>query len=153
MTYNTRQEVLRAAADWIDVCEKAGIEAMCKYDGYVYPIEQCSLGKRYSGYEFPLALLEGKEVWVGSELWCTNSNHWFKVKGLINGKTGLEYETPYAGRICTSVKSGCSWNQPKPKTVMIEMLVEDANHWAKIAEADEREFRFTQACKKALEKL
>lgn len=153
MTYKTRQEVLRAAADWMDVCEKAGVEARCKWTGLIKNVEFCAFDNPPEQYEFPLALLEGREVWVGSELWCCISNHKFTVKELCNNGNAFRYATVYDGRVCVA-KDSASWNPPNPATVMVEIPFDTAEWYAanKYAEAYQPYF-VSEACKKALESL
>jgi len=152
MKFTNRADLLIAAGESITMQEKAGIE----------PLMKCAISKRIETistrdfranpefYEFPLAVVEGKPVFVGDELYCLISNHKFKVKGLINGGLAFEYVTIYDGRVCVSIDSA-SWNQPKPKTVMVELLREDAEHYSRFAMIDQREERFQAACRKALE--
>lgn len=157
MTYETRQEVLRAAADWMDLCEKACVRAKFKFEGEIHDI---SLWKpAYDSdylwkYEFPLALLEGKEVWVGSELWNVPNNFKF-IANSTDFLCGRRRILDGKGK-CGWIED-CSWNPPKPKTVMVEMLVEDAEAVAYGCKCQITDFQRKQnasnACKKALENL
>ena len=63
--YKTRQEVLRAAADWMDVCDAAGVEARCMYEGKRHMVKNCEFIRSPGAYKFPLGLIDGKEVWEG----------------------------------------------------------------------------------------
>ena len=77
----------------------------------------------FEDYAFAIAI-------VGDKLYCLYSNHVFTVAGTANSMTGFGYEVPYQGRTCTSIKGGCSWNVPKPKTVKIaghELPLSDGN--------------------------
>lgn len=97
-------------------------------------------------WSFAIAEIEGKPVFMGDELWCGDTK--FKVAYAsaltVYGVIGL-LATNYA----TSI-SDCSWNPPKPKTVMVEMLVEDAQLlMGKFSSVK----NIYTSCKKALEEL
>lgn len=155
MTYKTRQEVLRAAANWIDVCEAACVDAKYKFLGEIGRCYDTPFKGNPEGYEFPLALLEGKEVWVGSEpygpdrrLFIVESTDGFNLYGHHVGANDT---------VCFDI-SLCSWTTPpKPVTVMVELAVDDAEKMSR--DANERLAgtyaydRVGLACKKALEKL
>ena len=132
--FETRPELLRAAADSIEMQEKAGVEPMCK-NRYKY-VMHCSFDDP-SWYEFPLAVVEGRQVWEGDEMW----------------KHGAKFNVCCSADIC-----GASWNPPKPKTVMVELTVEDAEKYAEYANLKNSGFnpsalRVAQAMKKALEEM
>ena len=44
------------------------------------------------------------------------------------------------------------WDTPKPKTVMVELLVEDAEYFTTTSILSNMTLRMSEACKKALEK-
>lgn len=86
-----------------------------------------------------LGILEGKPVWEGDTLW--------------NIITGKEYTATYR----LNNPTDWSWNPPKPKTVMVELTVENAEYFA-VNYADNsycqtRTIEIAKACRKALENL
>ena len=106
--------------------------------------------------EFALAIVEGKPVFKGDELWSLPNNFKFiadhtndigiwnkSLNGLSNGARFTE----------------CSWNPPKPRTVMVELLVEDAKEYARTNIEFEGSHSYgcligtVKACRKALEEL
>ena len=86
-------------------------------------------------YQLALAIVEGKPVFPGDEIWCLGAtNGWFKTtmtKALIS--------------------ENLSRNPPKPKTVTIELSREDAEQIAGIAYLpDTLWFRIAKSFKEAL---
>lgn len=81
-------------------------------------------------WNFAVAELEGKPVFIGDELYYQHT----KMKVFSEPREGWK---------------SLSWNPPKPKTVMIELLVEDAERWANHPTKDV----IAIACRKALENL
>lgn len=146
MTYKTRQEVLRAAADWMDVCAKAGLSFRCvlyRYKGEIDHVASSAFVGTPEFYEFPIALLEGKEVWIGDELWNVPNNFKFTVK--YNDSIGL-----WAGGVgfCQGGRyEDLSWNPPKPKTIFVELPYE----YVKLHSGISCETTIVDACKKAIQ--
>ena len=138
--FSTRAEILRAAADSIEMQEKAGVAPYFRYENseWCIYVESALLFYNQSSIEFPLAVVEGKHVWEGDELWL-----------LATGEKVTAGQYPISLILATG-----SWNPPKPKTVMVELLVEDvenlANHCTRVGASSERVY---QACRKALEEL
>lgn len=120
MKYTNRADLLIAAGESIKMQEKAGCIPKCKHEQDVFEIMDCRFSASDAHkYEFPLAVVEGKPVFVGDELydeygrkqiaeWC---------KGGVLYASGLGYTL-----------GTWSWKPPKPKTVMVELLVEDAEY-------------------------
>ena len=156
MKHTNRAGLLIAAGESIKMQEKAGIEPVLKIGGKV------ELDSTYmplynsdsSSYEFPLAVVEGKAVFVGDELWCEVSNHLFTVKRLCNEGKAFEYATIYGGRMCVSTDS-VSWNPPKPETVVVELTIDEAEWYAHCRDefgfVGKRACSFMDKCRKALE--
>lgn len=143
MTFKTKQEVLRAAADWMDVCEKAGIEAKCKIAGCIWAMRDCDFnGLKYS-YEFPLGILDVKEVWADSVVYWEDGVK-REAKFCIFGK-------PCFTNLHNLALDGFSWEPPKPKTITIELSVAMAEYYSKLVNQDTSVMAF--ACRKALENL
>lgn len=90
-------------------------------------------------WQFAIAEVEGKPVFIGDELYVND------IKVVISEKDKGFRLNLY------------SWKQPKHKTVIVEMMVEDADELARTASArltaDYAYDRVGMACKKALENL
>jgi len=137
MKYTSRAQLLRDATDSIEMQEKSGIEPVAKFLSRtrgmtIATLSRLALEERYE-YEFPLAVVEGKPVFLGDELYYS--------------KTGALIRAEHCNfEICDK---NYSWNPPKPKTVMVELLVEDAKFIRDYGITS----RVTGACRKALEEL
>lgn len=89
-------------------------------------------------YEFALGVVEGKPVWKGDEVHTINGKH------IASGNEADWFW------------SQCSWNPPAPKTIMVELPIEDVEFYSniKVAELLGTQYpngRLELACKKALE--
>ena len=136
MKYTSRAQLLRDAADSIEIQEKAGIEPMFKSvaTGRIHNFSLAQLTSCDPNlFEFPIAVVEGKPVFVGDVLYCQGD------KVIVNPNTCSFRHT-----------NNWSWNPPKPKTVMVELLVEDADYWSTCYAVNDR---INAACRKALEEL
>jgi len=139
MKYTSRADLLIAAGESIKMQEKAGIEPVGKHDG-CGPFTLSSYKFDSLEWEFPLAVVEGKAVFVGDVLYDERfiGNERFVVNDTHRN---------------TFLPKVFSWNPPKPKTVMVELLREDAerllNCEYKVPVAIERAY---SAIRKALEK-
>jgi len=104
-TLEQQAELYELWARTIRVCAKAGIEPRYKYRliQYRHPDLSCD----FEDYDFPVAVVEGKCVFVGDELYCTCTGKKFTVKGLCNSNLAFEYTTIFDGRACSSIDS-CS---------------------------------------------
>jgi len=134
MKYTSRAQLLRDAADSMQMQEAVRLIPSCKVDGILITIIGVAFSDLSYDYEFPLAVVEGKPVFVGDKLYNLNSGNKFKA-----------IERP---RVGWSDVSYLSWNPPKPKTVMVELLVEDAEYWSTCYATNDR---ISAACLKALE--
>jgi hypothetical protein len=87
-------------------------------------------------YKFPLAVVEGKPVFVGDELYWRGSKT--KISEYANGLDGLQ---------------DWSWNPPKPATVMVELPRSEVEYLASFENADcIFDVRsIAKSCRKALE--
>lgn len=89
-----------------------------------------------SQYELALGIIEGKPVWEGD---------------IIYNECGVDFPAKR-----TYEYPGCwSWNPPKPKTVMVELTVEDVELWSLLPRTKDGNpyCRLSIACCKAWEKL
>lgn len=141
MRYTNRADLLIAAGESIKMQEKAGIEPVYKSNGAIKSID----GLDYSKYsiefydrEFPLAVVEGKPVFVGDELWIIDDECLgYGKRHVMQAQFSIENPKRW------------SWNPPKPKTIMVELLVEDVKLIANrnyVADFG----RLAKACHKAL---
>ena len=97
----------------------------------------------------PLCVVEGKPVFKGDKLYCKDGTYIvindIKNDALIadcsNGLRNSEYTFGFV-----------SWNPPK-RTVMVEMLVEDAEYFTTTSVLSNMTQRMNAACRKALEEL
>lgn len=110
MKYANRADLLEAAAKSIRMQEAAGVEPVCKVRIGICPIKGLSFSDTFNYYEFPLAVVEGKPVFVGDVLYDKRGD---PCKMQAHHNLNWKY---------------WSWTKPKPKTVMVELTVEDANH-------------------------
>jgi hypothetical protein len=153
MKYESRADLLIAAGESIKMQERAGISPMCKSKPFgdnksgVIPICDAMFGDSswgYGAYEFPLAVVEGKPVFVGDEMYETRNGKKFTVCNPIItvGCFSEEWEK------CVS------WNPPKPKTVMVELLREDAERFSSFGTFANTDsiLNIATACRKSLEK-
>ncbi len=148
--------------EWVDsvkMCEAAGIEPCYKYNECLhYQIPMLiALKSLPTNYRFPIAVVEGKLVFVGDELYDRTG---VKFTAANTNQHALEGTSPeFSGGVLEDIQY-CSWNPPKPKTIMVETLIDDAKYFASgshssvtLAEYDRMVERRNEACRKALEEL
>lgn len=160
-----RADLLIAAGESIKMQAAHGIEPVCKSREFVggkkteSKIANCLFAKgswENSDYEFPIAVLEGKAVFEGDELY-SDSGTKFKVGSRLRNKNGdflciVGYEV--LGAVVSCSTEYCSWNPPKPKTVQIDVPVE----WAEsrlfgTCQSAAASVMVDEACRKALGEL
>lgn len=124
MKYTNRADLLIAAGESIKMQEKAGIEPVCKCNVVIADIADLFFYAD-ANYEFPLAVVEGKAVFAGDELYLGTYNKTVKVSAKHDEYDGLIYS--HLNSFGNAGFENFSWNPPKPKTVMVELLVEDAD--------------------------
>lgn len=138
-----QSELLRKQADMMDMAEKYGVDdwrkmVKVKWAGGVYKtIEVEKLYAEYT-YRFALGVVEGKPVFEGDTLWHCNREF-----------TADEHLPDYI--LDMKNPQELSWNPPKPKTVTVELLREDAEELSLNTPMSAIHRRVTQACCKALE--
>lgn len=89
----------------------------------------------YWNIRYALAIVENKPVFVGDELWHKKEGFSLSAsKGTISKVNATSY----------------SWSPPKPRTVMVELLVKDAEWYVANTVINHR---LGEACRKALEQL
>lgn len=149
MKYTSRADLLIAAGESIKMQENAGINPWFKYDGIKFLMTECQTQFiDPQRYEFPIAVVECKPVFVGDVLWNIPNNFYFTVARTSN----INYLTCLWNDGKNGVIGGCvsdmSWNPPKSKTVMVELLIESVEYFATGNGASES---LKMACRKALE--
>ena len=133
MRYTNRADLLIAAGESIKMQEKAGIDPVFKFEG-----DECAISdfrpiydSAPLDYEFPLAVVESKPVWCDS---------------ILYSQTGTAYDMRKL-YVSQEVFTKLSWTPPKPKTVMVELLREDAEAFVNTLTHG----RISDAIRKALE--
>lgn len=95
-------------------------------------------------WQFAIAEVEGKPVFIGDELY-------------IHGLGSFDGRVTASDKLFTQVStSHLSWNPPKPKTVMVELTVDDAEQWAGLKNVPTSTRIYddlASSCKLALEKM
>jgi hypothetical protein len=115
----TRADLYIAAGNSIKMQESAGIIQVCKAGGVIREIKNMMWNLYPHLYEFPLAVVEGKAVFVGDELYHSDGYGPCIVDSTWNPRGNFD---------------AYSWNPPKPATVMVEMRREDAEKIAYLLE-------------------
>ena len=144
----TRADLFEAAAKMMRMCDEAGVNYQIKFDGIEININQkLSVLTDYSSHriEFPLSIVEGRPVFVGDELYIEDG----RKLPCVNIRNDVFELDAGNGWRCYPRNDHVSWNPPKPKTVMVELLREDAEELAKVVTF---EGRIASAAKKALDK-
>lgn len=120
----TRSKLFHIVANSIDMQEAAGIEPVCKCRRDILDISSRTFFSVSSDYEFPLAVVEGRAVFVGDVLYNTSAKATDGSAFIVSYATVGLWNTEGRGGLFVDL----SWTQPKPKpkTVMVELLVEDA---------------------------
>jgi len=142
--YKSRGELLIAAGESILLQEKAGIEPVGKFNGCLTRMVVCDI-TQIIGWEFPLCVVEGKPVFVGDALYDAYNRQ--VLAEVADDDGNLKTDSRWYSI------SSYSWNPPKPKTVMVELLVEDAKCLANPTWVTDDILRLANACNKALGEL
>lgn len=142
-TPKERAELYRKAADTIDMCAEHGIQTLVKLNERERDISILEFTGNPKEYEFPLAVIEGKLVWPDDIVYHSDGLRYLAKDVFNNPHVNLAPE-------CLSL------SPPKPKTIMVELLVGDAQKMANAASErlsnDYAYDRVGLACKKALQK-
>jgi hypothetical protein len=147
----TKADLHREWARVLDMCEGTEVAptSCWKNNGLLAvgftPNLECSPDT----YSFAFAIFEDKPVFIGDELWNVPNNFKFTAARLEgHGDKRCIWNGGIAGEIGGYLKD-LSWNPPKPKTVMVELLVEDAKDLTRWLSCHSY-VRVADACKKAL---
>jgi len=131
MKYQSRADLLIAAGESIKMQEAAGIEPIGRnsVNKVVHTLYSRKFEDPPCNYEFPLAVVEGKPVFVGDELWNVPNGFKFTVarKTCVNDELCLWNDAVHGS--IGGWLSDMSWNPPKPKTVMVELMREEAEYF------------------------
>ena len=150
--FTKASELHRAWANWLEMCEgtKVDVNSGWKCGGGDAAFHSPSFQGKFSDYEIAIGIVEGKPVFVGDELYRGHEKVTITDRDILGC---LTYEQngvthAYATRLF-------SWSPPKtkPKTTMVEMLVEDIEYWSGLPSEypSPRSRRFYEACRKTLE--
>jgi len=148
MKYESRADLLIAAGQSLKIQEEANIEPKFKWD-YTTPTEFTAPFEFLYDFllndndilendiYFPVAVVEGKPVFINDELWDINhlGRKLIITNSYRNDKTWIE---------------STSWNPPKPKTVMVELSIADAKRLCNKCITKDS---VADACRKALKAL
>ena len=104
--------------------------------------------KCFTEIEFALSVVEGKPVFKGDELWHGSGSEFTVLRSNATTFFGESHNSA-----CRWEIANCSWNPPKPHTVMVELLVEDAEYIAGKNYDIHCERRIIEAVVKSLEEL
>ena len=156
MKYTNRADLLIAAGESIKMQESAGISPMQKYERSCVPIVHNGaffFGDKLDGNEFPFAVFESKPVFVGDELYGPDGCLFILYD--CNDTCNFYGHRANNDKVCYT-RSMCSWLPPKPRTVMVELLREDAENISskddvRLVELFAINSRVSDACRKALE--
>ena len=105
--------------------------------------ENPRLNLQKSQYRVADMILEGRPLFKGDKVYCIDCPCTF-----ISADHGVIVLENSSGIRFKMGREFISWNAPKPKTVMVELTVEDAEHYAQ-----HHYNTIGDACRKALEKL
>ena len=136
MNTPTEQATLyRKAADTIEMCARNGGGPVVKIKGTLHNLINVMYQLEPAYYEFPVAILEGQLVWADTVVYEGNGN---KLLAQHMNKMRTDY----------------TLIPPKPKTVMVELTVEDASLFEKLYAGKENKYgELALACRKALDNL
>jgi hypothetical protein len=101
------------------------IEECIKHDGHVMGSTPF-FDSPASFYEFALAIVEGKPVFKGDVIYGRSGVRF--IAGEIRDSYICERGYSLRGSGVSQPPSECMWNPPKPKTVFVELLREDAKN-------------------------
>ena len=127
-----RKMVEGTKLSWLAAVRHQPTKNSLAYDLEAYYIEHVELA---------LGVVEGKPVWKGDALYCGSTRY------TVVSTHGELHGMPIAS---------WSWKPPKPKTVMVELLVEDAEAFYAAYGSMHIGYsrgRIARACRKALEEL
>lgn len=124
------------------LAEKTGCNKVLKFSGEIIDIRSCSFSKEFrekNYYEVALHVIDGRAAFIGDHVWHPS------------------HDRPQVLVIpVTKNPELLSWNPPKPKTVMVELLIDDVNVYVNkeieaFKDATARANRVRAAFAKALE--
>ena len=144
-TPEQQAELYELWARTIRMCAKAGIEPRYKYRliQYRHPDLSCD----FEDYDFPVGVVEGKCVFKLDEMYCGDTK--FIISGVRREASVFESLSPKPRYYLIE---HCSWNPPKPKTIMVEHLLSDVEYIAEcLRHCGDYSSRIADDFRKALE--
>ena len=143
-------ELHHAWANWLDMCKGTEVDVNSGWRLVDFIFIYYKHKPRFNGpptdYKIAIGIVEGKPVFIGDKLYNHNGG---KILASARGFNWYDKEA-----FSTWLKS-LSWNppKPKPKTAMVEILVEDIEKLATCDGFYKFENRLYEACRKTLENL
>lgn len=134
-----QSELLRKQADMMDMAEKHGIDDWLCLMRLKMMRHDAVTGFYNPEYNYALGVVEGRPVFEGDELYFKG------IKRIATAGSKIQFPDNFDA-------SGWTWNPPKPRTILVELLVEDAEGtecWYN----DGVQGRVKIACRKALEAI
>lgn len=136
-----RKMVAGTALGWVEVLRLLKLSPVCR-DLEAYDLHDIELA---------IGIVEGKPVWKGDTLYLNENN--FRIVAKHPNCDSLLFRNELGELIGMPLRYW-SLNPSNPKTVMVELLVKDAEYFGSLREGMfEETTRFYKACRKALEKL
>ena len=147
--FTKSSELHRAWAAWLDMCEgtEVGVNSGWKCGGGDAAFHSPSFQGKFSDYEIAIGIVENKPVFIGDELYNHKGD---KLQASVMGFTWHGKEAR------NSWLKSLSWSQPKPKTAMVELSLENISFFASLTPfiAETQHWgNFYAACRKTLETL
>ena len=148
--FTKASELHWAWADWLEMCEGTKINVNSGYRlvdssfrDYRYK-PQFNLNPEL--YEVAIGIVDNRPVFIGDELYNHNGG---KILASARGFNWYDKEA------FNSWLKSLSWNPPKPKTAMVELLMGDIEYWSGLhgEYLPPHSRRFYEACRKTLENL
>ena len=147
---NTPEQQAELHEGWartIRMCAKAGVKPCYKYKDILQPLYPEFCGE-FVYYEFPAAVVEGKCVFKLDVMYCGDTA--FIVSGVRREASVFESLSPKPRYYLIE---HCSWNPPKPKTILVEHLLSDVEYIAEcLRHCGDYSSRISDDFRKALEK-
>ncbi len=114
-----KADLHRKYANALDLCDKHGIdtESACRVDDCTY-YGTPTFTMESSSYTFPVAVVEGKCVFVGDKLWHKDGTE-YTVQAVENHSGRMAFRTIHSPYIDGDFADNYSWNPPKPKTFVL----------------------------------
>ena len=120
-----------------------------KYEGIIF--FKRAFDSIAEDYEFAIAIVEGKPVFRGDELYLKSFPMSKKVKVIRADECRMFFSSEISNGFCLNEEF--TWLPPKPKTLTIELPYDDVVHWTLLSCTEGKRLNLSEACKKALDKI